>query len=346
MITRLAADQFQLDAFAGGVKEQLVLTYEDADGAVAELPVHLLKGSEPGPVLLILAAVHGDEYEGVQTIIELGSMLSPAHIRGTLLMVPVANRYAYRAADRLSPEDGRNLAREFPGDKEGSQTQRLAWHLGQALIDKADFLLDLHSGGTYYEVAELVGYYHNDQSDIGRRSRAAAEAFGMEVLWGHAEVAPGRTVSYAGSRGIPWLYTEAAGGRRIKREEQLRFRLGALRLMQHLQMLHEPDRWLAQHASSAAPAAPIAPVKLRYRLAGDGDFDGSVAADEAGFFIPVVELLQQVSQGEEIGSLYSEFGEVKQRYTASCDGVIVGLAGTPVIAPGSMIYTIALVHEA
>lgn len=329
------AENFRPDSYPAGSVEQLRLTYEGTDGAAAEIPLHLIKGAEPGPVLLILAAVHGDEYEGVQTVIELGRMLSPDDIRGTLLMVPIVNGYAYRAADRLSPEDGRNLAREFPGNREGTVTERLAWHVGKSLIEQAGFLLDLHSGGTYYEVPELVGYYDNDSDETGRRSRAAAEAFGFQVLWAHDQVAAGRTVSHALAHGIPWLYTEAFGGRRIKRDEQLRLRQGALRLMDHLGMLADSSKWV--------PAAEV--PEIRFRLGGNGDFDGSVVADADGFFIPAVRLLQQMRQGEDIGTIYNVFGEVVQAYRAICDGVVVGLAGTPAVKPGSTIYTIAPARE-
>lgn len=180
---------------------------------------------------------------------------------------------------------------------------------------------------------ELVGYYDNDNEEIGRRSKAAAEAFGMEVLWGHAEVAPGRTVSHATEHGIPWLYTEAAGGRRVKREEQVRFRQGALRLMNHLDMLTRPEQWI-----------PASKPLIRYRLTGNGNFDGSVIAEREGFFIPSVALLQEVGQGDVIGVVYDEFGEIVQVYEALCDGVVVGLAGTPVIKPGAIIYMITQVQ--
>lgn len=326
MTKQLPAADFRIDLYPRGVKEQMYIAIPGVDEGI---PLQLIRGDEPGPVLLILAAIHGDEYEGIQTIIELGRMLRPEHIRGTLLMVSIANPYAYRAADRLTPEDGRNLAREFPGHMEGTVTERLAWAIGGCLIEQADFLLDLHSGGTYYEVPELVGYYDNDSDGTGRRSKAAAEAFGMEIIWGHAEVAPGRTVSHATEHGIPWLYTEASGGRRIKRAEQLHFRLGALRLMDHLGMLLQPAQWISDEKP-----------QILYRLTGNGNFDSSITAEREGFFIPSVSLMQEVRQGEQIGVLYDSFGIIVQEYLAICDGVIVGLAGTPVIKPGSIIYLI------
>ncbi len=267
MIKHIEAELFQLDSIALGQKEQLYLTFSAEEVQDAKIPLHIIRGAASGPVLLILAAIHGDEYEGVQTIIELIHLLSPDDISGTLLLVPVANPFAYNVADRCTPEDGCNLAREFPGHPEGTVTQRLAWLLGKSLIEKADFLLDLHSGGTYYDVPELVGYYDNDKEETVRRSIAAAEAFGMEVVWSHKEITAGRTVSHATEHGIPWLYTEASGGRRIKRNEQLHFREGALRLMAHLGILLQPEQWIT---GSKRP--------VRFRLTGNGNFDSSITS--------------------------------------------------------------------
>lgn len=330
MTTIMDAERFDPASFARGTKARIVLTYEESEEKSAEIPVHLIKGNADGPLLLILAAVHGDEYEGVQTAIELGRMVEPEDLQGTLLLVPIANAYAYRAADRFAPEDGRNLAREFPGQRDGTPTQRLAWHLGNSLIRKADFLLDLHSGGTYYEIPALVGYEDNDGEARGRRSKAAAEAFGMETVWGHARLAPGRSISYAAELNIPWLYTEAAGGRRVKRQEQRKFREGALRLMAFLGLLA---------GSRLAVSSPVAPT--RHRLGGNGDFDASVTAEEEGFFIPEAELLQEVREGQRIGAVYDVFGDVKRAYAAICDGIVVGIAGTPAVKPGSVLYLIA-----
>lgn len=330
MPTRLQAELFDPEGYAPGSKENFTLTFPTESGQEeAGFPLHLIKGLHPGPTLLILAAVHGDEYEGVHTVIRLCREIQPADLYGTVLLVPVTNVLAYYGVSRETPGDGRNLAREFPGKADGSVTQRLAWHLDRSLIARADFLLDLHSGGTHYAIPALVGYYHNDLQDVGRRSRLAAEAFGMEVLWAHPDTNPGRSVTAATARGVPWLYTEAHGGLRVKPEEAVRFRSGALRLMDHLGMLAEPERWIQG-----------APVPVRYRLMGDGNYDFAITAEREGFFIPSVQLLDMVQKGERIGAIYSWFGEELQVFNAYETGIVVGLAGTPKISRGDVIYTL------
>jgi predicted deacylase len=329
MAEKTAAERFHPDQIARGSVADRILTFDTAEGAPGEIPVRVVQGRKPGPCLLILAAVHGDEYDGVRTVIELCRELTPEQLRGTVMMVPVANVPAYRNKSRETPIDGRNLAREFPGDPKGTFTQRLAWHLDRALIARADFLLDYHSAGMDTEIPTLVGYYHNDETAHGRASRAAAEAFGMETVWAHPTVNPGRTISAATARGIPWLYTETGGGRRIRADEQAKYREGAYRLLHHLGMLADPPARLTR------PQPPV-----RTRLWGDGNFDFSFTSETGGFFIPAVRLLDRVRQGDRIGTIHGMFGETLADVCAPSDGVVVALAAQPVVEPGGVVFAL------
>ena len=104
-----------------------------ADGGDWRLPLLYVIGATAGPILLVLGAVHGDEYEGVETIPEVFRRIVPDALRGALLMVPICNVPAYESALRSSPIDGLNLARVFPGDPNGTITQRIAYWITQKL---------------------------------------------------------------------------------------------------------------------------------------------------------------------------------------------------------------------
>src|SRR6187431_726117 len=181
-----------------------------AVNAGLSLPLLIARGAAEGPVFAVTAGVHGDEYEGVRAIFEVFDSLDTASLRGTLLAVPVVNPPAYGACQRTSPVDGANLARVFPGKVDGSLSERIAAVLVREVIGKADFYLDLHSGGVRYAMPSMAGFYAGDP-----RGRAAAEAFGAPVIWGHPVIEPGRTISVAHARDTPFLYTEAWGAGRI-----------------------------------------------------------------------------------------------------------------------------------
>lgn len=327
MAIRMEMDRYDAKGTIPGTKRSLELTADVGLGEPLVMPVLQIDGVRQGKTLLVLASVHGDEYEGVETALRLYRDLKPDELAGTVIIIPLANPLAYRGGTRTSPEDGVNMARAFPGNPEGTPTERIAWHLHHRFIAQSDFMLDLHSGGTHYAVSTLVGYYDNDDTEIGRQSRAAAESFGAAMLWAHASVAPGRSVSSALALGVPWLYTEAYGGRRIRREDAELFYVGAIRLMRHLGMLR-------------AETGADAPVAFR-RIYGDGNFDESERAESDGFFIPALPLGADIRAGEPVGSIYGFDGEVLQQVVAASAGVVVMLPGTPVVRAGEGLFMIA-----
>jgi predicted deacylase len=325
---------FDWNQYERGTKGSSSLTFRVHPDTDLTLPVLQITGEKEGPSLLVFASIHGDEYEGIDTILRLYNQLSPQDVIGRLVMLPTANPLAYRGGTRISPDDDVNLARAFPGNPEGSITQQLAYVLHHQFIAHADFLLDLHSGGTHYAVATMVGYYHDEHSELGQRSRAAAIAFGMDLLWAHSTIAAGRSISSAQSLGIPWLYTEAYGGRRIRQQDSDSFYTGSLRLMNHLKMLVAPDQW----ELGKSPAS----IQTIY---GDGNFDASVVSEAEGFFIPRVKLMSEVHLGDLIGTIYALSGESLQEVRAYADGFLVMMVGTPIIKRGEPIYLLAALHE-
>ena len=277
------------------------------EGGWWQLPLLTATGSEPGPTLVVFAAVHGDEYEGVEAIHRIAAKVSPEEIRGTLLMVPVCNVAAYATATRNSPVDGLNLARVFPGSETGTLTQQIAHWLTVKLISAADLFIDLHSAGVVGDIPTLVGYVHSDD-DTGRRSLAAARVFGAPVLWGHPPpVPPGRTLSAALDLGVPCLYTEAPGAGRARPQDVDCFARGVLNVMRHLDMLDEEPE----------PSPP--PL----HLLGDGNMDEVMSAPAAGYFRPRVELLDEVKTGQLVGTIHDPLGKTLAQLRADNDGTVI-----------------------
>lgn len=115
-----------------------------------KVPIVRIRNGE-GPSLLLMAGNHGDEYEGEISLVRLARLLEPAHIRGSVTIIPFANAPAVMAARRRSPLDEGNLNRAFPGEANGTPTQRIAHFLEHVLFPKHDVVMDLHSGGTSME---------------------------------------------------------------------------------------------------------------------------------------------------------------------------------------------------
>jgi predicted deacylase len=323
-VERVPAAQFHPSHYARGKKYSLELEL-GAKAANIVLPVLLWRGAHDGKTLVVTAGVHGDEFEGVRAVLELDHELKPARMTGDVLAVPVANPPAFQSATRLSPLDGVNLARAFPGSEQGSPTYILAFHLAQAIIRQADFYLDLHSAGIKLSMPRMIGY---DAADV--RSKEAAFIFGAPVVWGHPTTPPGRTISFASSQNIPWLYTEANGAGRVALEDLYAFQQGIRHLLRHLGII----------------SGSISPAPVRYLLHGDGNLDESMQATQPGFLLTAVDLLDSVVAGQELGRTVNLHGETLEVFRAPAAGAVVLIHAFPRVEPGELMFLITdVVHS-
>lgn len=310
---------FEIDNLPRGAKRRLWLDIAARDdGGIWRLPLLAIVGAQDGPTLLVIAGVHGDEFEGIAAIPQVYGAIASENLRGRLLMAPICNMPACEAAQRGSPIDGLNLARVFPGDAAGTITRQIAWWLTQKLLRHADFLIDLHTGGIAYELPTLIGYAHDD-GELGKASLAAAAAFGAPVMWGHPLPLPaGRSISAATSMGIPALYTEAPGGAGCAPDVVACFRDGVLNVMRRLGMLDgEPNR-----------------RRLTHHLVGDGNLDTVIHARADGFFQREVSLLEHVTKGQRLGAILGPSGLELAPVDADQDGVVIMLRGLPPVKVG------------
>jgi uncharacterized protein len=306
-----------------GARHDFILPVKSG-GHEVELPVIWVRGATPGRTLVVTAGIHGDEYEGIRAIFDVVRDLNPASMSGDLLCIPVANPPAFWAVARSSPLDGANLARVFPGTSGGSITEAVAHAIDNEILPRADFFLDLHSAGVRCLMPTMVGY---DAADS--RAEAAARIFGAPVIWAHDAIAPGRSVSAAAARGIPWLYTEARGAGRIHPEDLEVYRRGIVNLLRHLRVLpDEPE-----------------PQPIERHLYGEGNVDASVTTNRSGFLIPEVELLETVVRGQKLGTLVDLHGRALEHYTASRDGVVALIHVCPAVSSRDPLFLITGVRE-
>ena len=113
------------------------------------IPISMVKNGE-GPTALLTGGNHGDEYEGPIALFDLARTIDPRQIRGRVILVPAMNYPAFQAAKRTSPIDSGNMNRSFPGNPEGSITEKITDYFQQTLLPLAKWVLDLHSGGKHW----------------------------------------------------------------------------------------------------------------------------------------------------------------------------------------------------
>jgi predicted deacylase len=139
-----------VDLEAAGVQRgYLRLPYSQDTSAYGHIPIPIVVARNgEGPTVLLTGGVHGDEYEGPIALARLICDLTLQAIRGRIIVVPSLNLPALLAGKRLSPIDGINLNRCFPGDRNGSPTNMIAHFVETELLVRADYCFDFHSGGS------------------------------------------------------------------------------------------------------------------------------------------------------------------------------------------------------
>jgi predicted deacylase len=290
---------------------------EPGHGAWRELPidpgrtvdVFAARGRTAGPAVAVVAGVHGDEYEGIAAVRDLAERLDPAAVRGTLLLVPAANPTALAAGTRTNPEDGRNLARSFPGDAAGTPTERLAARLF-GLCAGATHLIDLHSGGVEYRFMPVAGFYGPPAAT--NPSFVAAARFGLDALW-RLPPTPGVLSFELHRRGACAVGCEYLGGGQLSPEGRARYLDGVCACLAAWGVL--PD----------GPPCPAPP-------AFEGDW---LTAEADGLFEAGVSLGEAVEAGRELAVVCSVRGAVRQRFVAPAAGTVLALRAKAFVRAGA-----------
>ncbi|WP_298764885.1 succinylglutamate desuccinylase/aspartoacylase family protein [uncultured Polaribacter sp.] len=110
------------------------------------VPVIIEHSKNPGPVVLLLAGIHGDETNGVGIIREIINLKLNKPQKGTIICIPVFNIFGYLIQTREFP-DGRDLNRMFPGTQNGSLASQFAYQFSEKIAPFVDYVIDFHTGG-------------------------------------------------------------------------------------------------------------------------------------------------------------------------------------------------------
>lgn len=291
-----------------GTSQQVVWVFERfSDESHISIPIYVIGGERPGRTALIVAGIHGDEYEGPAALFRLMRDLTPSRVNGRLIIVPVANIEAWRAGTRVTPIDGVNLARVFPGSPDAGYTERLAHHLFQKVVMRADFLMDCHSGGVNTIFLPVAGYYEEsgDIADmLAEASLAMAQGAGLPHIW-RLPPRAGVLSCEAMKRGIPAFGCEVGGAGGCLQVDVDRYQQAILNVLR-----------LSGILSGSPQPAPV------YESFLSGDWQ---LASTAGFVDTSVELGQSVCSGDHVATIRDEFGQAREVMNAPHDGIIMGV---------------------
>lgn len=294
----------------------------------ADTRVRVIAGAAAGPRLLVLAGVHGDEYEPMEAVRRLATRLPALSFRGSVTLVPVANPTAFTAASRTGG-DGLDMARSFPGRADGSPTQRAA-HAVTEMIRAADCMIDLHTGGRVMRVVPMTGYTLHPDPRILAVQRRMALAFGLPVIWGTTPTLEGRSLSAARDLGVPAIYAEHGGGGGCDEAGVAAYVEGCLNVMRELGMFSD------QCASQPA-GRPLVVEDDRH---GSGHMQAGHPAPVDGFFRATVALGQWVAAEDVVGTITDPLGEVVREVRVDHPGLVLVLRIEPSVRTGDALAVV------
>ncbi len=183
--------------------------------AGTEIPVTTVHGARPGPTLALIAGNHGYGYTPILALQKLRNIIDPAKLAGTVLMVHVANMPSFLGRTiSFSPIDGKNLNRVYPGRSEGTVSERIAFEITKQVIDKADYVMDLHCGGGYESLRPYVYQDISGNKKLDDTMAQLALAFGLDhiVITRDRPTDPARSLycsTTAVTRGKPAMTVES-----------------------------------------------------------------------------------------------------------------------------------------
>ena len=290
-------------------------------GSSGGFDVHSVTAPEPGPRVVVLGGVHGDETEGVLAAGRLASD-PPQLERGRLDIVVVTHEAAFAEDSRTSPVDGLNLARVFPGDPGGEPTSRLAHLLYREVLEGADLLVDLHTSGSHYDMPFLAGYGGGPGDGVTLRARAA-HAFGAEFVWRHPGRSEGRTVSVVEQA----IYVESRGSGRTNPDAVAAYHRGVLAV-------------LAMLGSIAGVVARVGPPPVLVTGGGNLDRD-MLSVPCGGVFLTTLMPGDAVAGGAVLGTVVDRFGVVLAELVASSPGRVMALKSRSRVSTGDLVICLA-----
>lgn len=290
------------------------------------LPATIVRGEKPGKTALITAGIHAGEYVGIQSAIELGRDLKIEKMTGTVIIVKVVGRDEFENRHgSLCRETGENLNRVFPGKKDGTKYEKLAYAVVNELQKKADYYIDLHSGDDYEKLTPYVYYAGKADPEVTKISRQMAEQVDVPYMV-KSEVASGGSYNYAASCGIPSVLLERGGMGDWDTEEVRSMKRDVRSILRFLGIYDG-------HAS-LRKYYPLNVTQVQYQ-----------SASYTGMWYPQKKAGDLFTEGEILGYVKDYEDNILENSVAYGDGVILYQAGSlqvlkdgPMVAYGRISY--------
>ena len=290
----------------------------------------VVRGAKAGPTLAIVSGAHGTEYASIVAVSKLVQQLDPAQLSGSVILVPLVNVASFeQKVPHVNPVDGKSMNRFYPGKADGTQTERALLAMTREVVDKCDYLIDLHGGDLDEDLRPYSYWVRSGDARLDERTKPLALAFGLEDIvvldLDVSQPAGRRSLSgYALSLGKLSIVAEAGRSGVSSPEDVGALVEGCFNMMAALKMI---DR-------------AVTPVPHPAWIADDV----RVAADGPGMFFQTVGHGDYVMAGAKVGFTTDYVGRATGDVLSPVTGVVTFIRGVPSVWKGAALVNVGVAY--
>jgi len=293
------------------------------------IPVVVVNGAKPGPVLALVTGAHGTEYVSIIAIEKLIGELDPAQVSGTVILVPLVNVLSFeQKVPHVNPIDNKSMNRFYPGKMDGTQTDRALFMITKEVVDRCDYLIDYHGGDLDESLRPYAYWGAVGKEAQDKTSKQMVLAFGLDhiIIWSERPTGPAATRyldNTASVRGKPSIVVEAGHAGTVESDDVALLVNGTLSTMRYLKMIPGEPHFIEN------------PVWLAKVV--------DVLSDGPGIWYAYIKRGTYVQEGMKLGKITDYFGKVIQEPRAPVSGVALHVNAVPSLKKGDNIADIGVV---
>ena len=282
-------------------------------GTPIDLMIHIYRSRKPGPTVLVIGGIHGDEINGVEVVRRaIKEKLFRNLKAGSVIAIPLLNVYGFINFSREFP-GGKDVNRSFPGVKSGSLASRIARTLTDVILPHIDYTLDFHTGGANLYNYPQARVYRNDPESL-----ALAEMFSMPFTVKTGLIS--KSLRKTGhTRKIPMVVFE--GGESLRMDE--------FSIAEGLNGIRRVLYGLGMSNTTVKPNQVVVFESTKW-----------IRAARSGIFNYYKKSGEKIKKGDLLGEITDPNNSFTSRVKARFNGTIYGHNNSPVISQGDPLFHI------